>query len=428
MEATVQQNEKPNKSDKPRFDEWDLIKFALHYCIVTGHIGLVFLANSPAYWFDTWAQWLMNFGVAFEMSGFAFVSGVFGQNMSWDATSKMLCYTFGAAYLLTTVWRVFLMLTGFIHEGVYAPIPRWGYDHSFWYLTSLAWWRLLISPLFHVSAEHGLHKIFPYAVVCFLSYAGWRASPALSRALELITSSPEVFLLAPYFALGQLLPMSGWTSLLRSRWLTVIGIVFVAIWYSCLALSPPFRAWNEVANLGADCGESAMSLDPPATSMGIFVRQFCVTTRHFPHAEEHPRMALTAEVFRVDLANFVLKAAITLAMLLTLAAPLDVLKRLVPRASKIILCSGTRTIYGYVMHMILVYYVVPQQAWMDIGRHVPTTWIPVFFAAVALGIVMIFTSSLTVRLCEWMIFPYWFLRVCHRRQATAIEAKAQTTK
>eukprot|EP00928_Gymnodinium_smaydae_P014720 TRINITY_DN15418_c0_g2_i1.p1 TRINITY_DN15418_c0_g2~~TRINITY_DN15418_c0_g2_i1.p1 ORF type:complete len:555 (-),score=26.83 TRINITY_DN15418_c0_g2_i1:263-1927(-) len=385
----------PRAETKTRVTEWDYIKIFGHLCIVYEHFYFtnVLSVRPTLVLLEPWGTWNGNLWTGFMMSLFAVVSGIFGQKVSYNILCKTLCYTFGTAYLVTTFNNIIsCMASGEYSFDLLAPRTTMG---VLWYLGGLGIWRLVISPLFSLAESQGISRAVPFLVSCIMFYAGWHVFPLLFERpyLNLMTEA-AIFALAPFFALGHLLPSAQWTSLIRSRKLVAAGFWFTFAWYAALVVSPSFRSWNKVACLG------------PCARLD----RLCHSDRHFPQNWQHSADGFSFEQLRTDTVNYLLKGSITLAVMFAVGGVPRLMLAVAPKLHDCIAERGVRTFYGYVLHY--VYFNIAALMGFDgIATIMPVAWIPPFCLLVAVFTIFILTSTLTERLFSWLVMPLWLMRI-----------------
>jgi hypothetical protein len=430
-EKSVEATSATSDRDKPRYLEWDFIKFVLHFCVVTTHMMEFTLSQNGnarlTVLLEPWFKWYMNFPVSFMMSGFAIISGVFGHGVSRKGLARCLCYTLGTAFLTTTIVNCLFLIPrsqgGPLYWKEVLPMHPMGLT---WYLGALAVWRFTVSPLFHFGSLWEVHVAVPFVLTCVLSFVGWRTLPGLvgSTPFASFLISSNTFVFAPFFALGQLMPMSRWTNLLRVPALICIAVAFAFTWYLALFFSPWFRDWNQVACLG-NCGEVSASLNPIDVGDSI-ATQLCVKNRHFPNMEGHASAAITFNLVMVDVLNFALKASISVAMLFTISAPLRPFMHFAPNLASIVLGSGTRTLYGYILHWVVIVDLAETMDFHLITNEIPEALLPWFCILFTLFLVLILTSAFTERILSWLIMPLWLMNLCPCAEKEDKKAAAQS--
>eukprot|EP00928_Gymnodinium_smaydae_P099614 TRINITY_DN9558_c0_g1_i1.p1 TRINITY_DN9558_c0_g1~~TRINITY_DN9558_c0_g1_i1.p1 ORF type:complete len:562 (-),score=15.19 TRINITY_DN9558_c0_g1_i1:166-1851(-) len=397
-----------NVQIKARHTEWDYIRLFGHALIVYGHFGLAYLTKArPSLIKESWYQWAFNFPVGFLMALFALMSGIFGQSVSRSVLCKMLCYTFGTAYLSTMLDNLIECIssgTWNLHRLVPSPVME-----TAWYLGALGIWRLVISPMFSIALSRGVTRAVPFSAACCLFYACWHVVPRFFDLpfLDLFCNE-DVFSLAPFFAFGQLAPLVEWTSYLRDARLSALGAMYVLAWYSGLFISASFRAWNQVACLGPRKVDVSGVIG--SAEADIINTQLCISDRHFPHSFAHSTNGFSVEHLQQDIVNYFLKGSITLAVMLTVAGVPRIIMRFAPKLHQFLADCGTRAFYGYVLHWIY-FHIGDCAGFSRLANVMPPAFVPPYCLAVAIFTVLILTSALTERLFSWMVMPLWLMNV-----------------
>jgi len=208
------------------------------------------------------------------------------------------------------------------------------------------------------------------------------------------------------------MPMSGWTDFLRNTRNVTIGIFFTLSWYLGLALSSGFRNWNKVA-LMAHCNKGDWNiLRILMNTEEELLKHLCVRDRHFPHQYSHAGRGITLVMLKDDVVNLSMKICLTLSVLLSICSTLQWFMRSAPVLSGAVLRSGTRTLYGYILHWVVIYTISDAMDFPLLINYIPEAYLPIFFCTFAIFLVMILTSALTERLLSWLIMPMWLMNLC----------------
>lgn len=394
------------KSQQSRLSEWDFTKLVLLFFVVFFHMNMFV---TPMVWLSRgWigSVWY-HFATVWMMSGFVFVSGVFGQSVGKSALSRVFCYTVGTSAILTG-------LRGFLTVATPGP-SDFGLTALIWYLVCLFVWRFAVTPAFVFTRARGLPGPLFLALLtfgaCLLHHV------QLPGAVGGFWQYIVVF--APFFALGLLRTPAEWTTLMMEKTFLVSSVVLVLGWYGCLALWPWFRGQGAVLEVSCWTGYTDMCTDV-----------------YFPNMFTPDQMSLGS--FGRDIRAYSIKAVITVAMVSVLCATFRSLHSVAPGLASRLAACGDRTLYGYLLHMLLfmivgvrmglVAFILPIP---EIGSEsLPMTAVPANFILIRLGftqpqvswasacglyflmataVMFVWTSRLTERIFKPLIYPFWML-------------------
>lgn len=326
---------------------------------------------------------LESLGGCFRMAAFAFISGVFGSNITSQALSKMLCYTLGTAFITTIV----MCATGIAHNMIEPEFNiTWLQDteHLFygglWYLVDVFIWRLTISPLFHIMHKRlGMPSFIPFLTCILLMYAGRHlhtptaTAPVqdsrLWTALQVLCTGDGVLYYGNFFALGLMIgPSSSAKAFLDARLLIVAFLVLVGAYH---------YSWDIVSS-GA---HSPSTVNDGPIGMHSFI---------------------------TDLKYLAVVSSFVLAALTCVAQIAALLTKLAPSSTDFIAGCGSRTLYAYVLQWLVLRELQLQQIILNLPNEFAQNSF-MLIAALVLNVI------LSCRGCEslfsWWVMPYWILDI-----------------
>eukprot|EP00929_Paragymnodinium_shiwhaense_P007067 TRINITY_DN111027_c0_g1_i1.p1 TRINITY_DN111027_c0_g1~~TRINITY_DN111027_c0_g1_i1.p1 ORF type:complete len:675 (+),score=69.96 TRINITY_DN111027_c0_g1_i1:50-2074(+) len=287
-----------------RVKAWDIMKFLILVCVMIEHFWEQLFPkllakeveshdlskSASMYWFEI-----------FMMSGFTFISGVFGRSFTFDSVFNTFLYTLGGNVFLAPVTMIAWALIFGTNFVTSFWTTLWNWESHRWYLWALLGWRLTITPL-----HNGLSRLQapPYVallIVFILSYCGCHATVMLfspndcaleqvqpnSCALEhthglgsmesvmcdsilppgqvldgafrqALNKGAGRFLwlnfwyYAPFYAIGLLQPPKWWSEILQDVKVRSACAAFFVLWYVVHAMSEALRNWNSTACFFSD--------------------------------------------------------------------------------------------------------------------------------------------------------------------------------
>jgi len=372
-------------SPPARLPFFDCVRFALETLVVHQHMGMLSLqANTIAMFFSV-----------FRMPAFMFIAGVFGSSMKYESVSKVLCCTWGTATLMYLIKMSEDFVVDGPEEAVKAVTPF--IDYSFevgevWFIMALAYYRLVITPIFHAARSYRMRPIMVFIIVksfnfLLMTWAGHWDVPIYGPYIWTNTLA-----FTPFFSLGLLFTPKEWDELFRRRSLQAASALYMTVWY-LMILVKPFLNWNK-----------AYCLPQMQTNGG------CVS--HFDPATLAP--GATIERFLMDWLFFVMRAGMTVSVVAVLYALCMFVQPRVPLAIEWTAGWGSRTLFTYVLHLHFVVAIV------GIGR-LPSVITEVgWYGKLGISLVapwlinILLASKGTEHLFKWFLMPFWMKDFCER--------------
>mmetsp|Transcript_35601 Transcript_35601/g.80482 ORF Transcript_35601/g.80482 Transcript_35601/m.80482 type:complete len:526 (-) Transcript_35601:105-1682(-) len=360
-----------DKEPKGRLVAWDVMRFLLELMVIATHCS--------QYLFQTSEVWT----TVIRMPAFVFIAGVFGSSVAYRSVTSMLCYCLGTAAMATVVDTIVQRI---LSRQVGVPLLlsfEWSLN-LFWFLPGLFVWRMTITPLFHYAKVANVPRVIPLVVVQAVSYL------LLHTSLNTHWLSRMTLYQAPSFAVGLLLSPSDWSEALAKPGIVIVAAGTLVSWYLLLVLYPEPRAWNSVACL-ARCRDD-----------------------HVPNVAVDAHLGL--ESFAMDTAMVLLRTVLSLSFCTLVQACVVVLE---PRARRLVSCMsgwGSRTLYAYVLHNLLLK-AAGHKALSQIGpRLLAASGLPrlllVYLFALQFNVVL--SSRGTETIFRWMMLPLWLRDLAER--------------
>eukprot|EP00929_Paragymnodinium_shiwhaense_P008298 TRINITY_DN11224_c0_g1_i1.p1 TRINITY_DN11224_c0_g1~~TRINITY_DN11224_c0_g1_i1.p1 ORF type:complete len:581 (+),score=64.30 TRINITY_DN11224_c0_g1_i1:60-1802(+) len=402
----------PDGYKESRVIEWDAVKLLWQACVVTYHMQYfiridgqtVMLAmegnervlsnpdtarivsESDAHRNNFLEYCFTGYHGVYGLSGLAFVSGVFAQKVTKEAMLALCCYTYGTYF----IW----MLIGVgLHNGTHGAVrePHWQGENAFWYLIELFWWRVTLSPIFHMVKDRPLStRINVFIAVALALYTSYDLFESIEPKLYafqartgIAVPSYSYFNLGPYYALGLILPVSEWTRLVRVpslQWIAYIG--FWGMYQVPLWVVPAYQNW---------------------------VEQNRNIALNWPTYMDASR-AFTISRLAEHLFWFVFKGIPTMSSIWILAQWVAALYRLMPIFTTTLVSGGERALFAYVLHLRLVDVLADVCHAHDFVNDIsPLAWClgAWIFSSIT---VWIFCSQLTMKLLWPLVVPLWMLK------------------
>lgn len=394
------------KGQQKRLSEWDFTKFVLLFFVVFYHMNMF---ASPLVWLSQgWigSVWY-HFATVWMMSGFVFVSGVFGQSVRAPALSRVFCYTVGTSTILT-------VLRGLLTVATPGP-SDFGLTALVWYLVCLFVWRFAVTPAFVFWRARGLPR------TPFLALLTFGCSFLHHLQVTGIVGGfwQYIVVFAPFFGLGLLRTPAEWTALMEGRLFLASSVAVVCCWYGCLLLWPSFREQSAIREVSCWTGYS----------------NYCPDV-YFPRMFTPDQMSLRS--FGRDVRAYSLKAVVTVAMVSVLCAVFRSLRSVAPEIAARLAACGDRTLYGYLLHMLLFMIVGLRMGLVSFflpipvigSERLPQDAGPADFILIRLGftqpqwqwesacalyllmasaVIFMWTSRLTERIFKPLVYPFWML-------------------
>lgn len=378
---------------------WDIVKMVLMFQVIKYHYIKEFLGSQPFRTDDTGLFSMYSYGmmgVSYTMPMFAFVSGLFSQHRGWLSLFRFSCLTLATVYLYSAFFNLACWLAAVPGKGQ-VPIPC--FPFITWYLFALLTWRAIVAPMFHFASSSNLPSVLVLLLAFALSYMMpmvHHHSPTLSSPIQF--PPEEGWLLATPFAVGLMWSSRQWEALFRER-LVIGASCFIAFsWYFGLQLSGTFSDWAVVA-----CRN-------PLHCQDLWFKGFAGFG--FPNAvmQMFPQ-GLSWASLTLLLLVYVQQFAIGLSMLCLIHRATDLLQWLLPRFTEAAALAGSRTLYAYLLHVLLLNAVFVNAGLgglMYNALHaLPDVAHGALMYVLSSLILFICTSDLAVMLFSWMLEPYW---------------------
>eukprot|EP00930_Biecheleria_cincta_P094546 TRINITY_DN8577_c0_g1_i1.p1 TRINITY_DN8577_c0_g1~~TRINITY_DN8577_c0_g1_i1.p1 ORF type:complete len:495 (+),score=36.49 TRINITY_DN8577_c0_g1_i1:67-1485(+) len=388
---------------KPRIPMWDMMRFFIEWGIIFEHVNLC-TTWSGVEFYDQSPLWnRMNDSMtSWRMTGFAFISGIFGSSMAKTSICNMFCYTLGTG-ALTHLMKLAVpaTLTGSLH------LPTYLVDSDTWYLFDLFVWKLAITPVFHIMSETlRMPRAFPFLISVVIMY--------LLRHVTTMSANHE-----------------SWQLFLQWCPLAYPDGRFGALHfgnYFALGLAVG-RERAEQLFLDA----RTLLLAPLAIFFcNMFFYDILIAAKHTP--PEIYGGQITPRSYGSDLRFLSVISINMVAILACIAQFSKLLSNLCPRLSDFVAGCGSRTLYAYVLHLTLAQSIsfAPWISTFDPRLHVA------LFAILSLFLNVVLSSRGAECLFNWWVMPYWiqdlvgwFTANCSHVQklvdnklGTAVETKA----
>lgn len=369
-ESSAQRESAPLEG-KPRNLKWDFLKLVLLWVVIALHTDQAVYGLG---WRDlNKYHYLLryNFG-GFALSSFSFVSGVFSGSANRDAMKKMTCSFVGAAMLTSAMCDLVILVT----PGDKRPLLV--HDMT-WYLLALCVWRWTVSPLFSAMASRSVPSPVTWTGVFCTCYC---LAHGISFHSNFYWGYFAFWFYTPFFALGRCAQRQTWTAWLENKYLVCAAAGSLLLWCFALLWWEDLHDWNDVICMSDVC--SRKPWPGPQSSAGLSAAGF-------------------ADACRI----FSLKAWLSFSVMWLIAAASPRQHAL----SSMLAGCGTRTIYGYVLHIIVHVYLGVRLGLPLIVELLPE-WIGVMLLLVMCAVALfVWCSKLTQCMFSWMVEPLWILRV-----------------
>eukprot|EP00929_Paragymnodinium_shiwhaense_P071023 TRINITY_DN36084_c0_g2_i1.p1 TRINITY_DN36084_c0_g2~~TRINITY_DN36084_c0_g2_i1.p1 ORF type:complete len:686 (+),score=69.96 TRINITY_DN36084_c0_g2_i1:64-2121(+) len=415
-----------------RVQAWDVMRLFLVTCATVEHsYNLLYPPASLHDHNSAATHWF----VEVMMSGFAFVSGVFGGNVSLDSMARTICYCAGANVISAGLSLIpFSIYFGTDIVGTWLQTFYFWGCHK-WYLWALLGWRFMISPL-HASLTKRQIPGAGIAVLVFvvlISYAGcqltgpmfavgtdcelevmppWSCgleeSPAvnpmekpqcaellprgqaLDKAFSFVLNKSRLRFLwvsywyyAPIYTLGLVVPRATWNDYFNKTFVQQVAAIFIVAWYLLQAAIQQLGEWNVSACFFADQCLFCMP----------FPSEIAYATDHW-----HGIAFFSWDCFQ--------KSVVTIGFLICIAGACALGEAHLPRAVDILAESGSRSLYIYVLHWDVLQFAFLCGTW-QLTNAVPSSVRLTFTWLVAWHLSFSLSTSLTERCFHWAVYPYW---------------------
>eukprot|EP00930_Biecheleria_cincta_P047460 TRINITY_DN32907_c0_g1_i1.p1 TRINITY_DN32907_c0_g1~~TRINITY_DN32907_c0_g1_i1.p1 ORF type:complete len:513 (-),score=64.23 TRINITY_DN32907_c0_g1_i1:97-1635(-) len=364
---------------KQRLPVWDIVRFILELWVICHHMpggsgGLMSNGHSPL---DAWNRLFL----PMRMPAFSMLSGMFGSSLTRESLSKMFCYTFGTCLLASMLYTW--------EPGHGLNLEKLSSGHMLpthlWYLGLIPFWRLIITPLFHLMREKlKMPALVPFIATyvmlyftrhsCLEVYYQKTDAPNAFSVGALIVTKTHVGNFAffgTFFALGLCMPASSWAQGLLQAWTPVAALMLLGIY------------WTRYCNT---------SLDP-------------FDGGHFPMYMQDDSISIKG--FMKDSLLMQQATCLTLSVLAVIAHFSVILQRYVPKVCEFIASCGSRTLYAYVLHPLFIQTIQSAVTWETCEKPV-SAMMTIAFAMIMNVVLCTSGSELLFR---WMLLPYWMLDV-----------------
>lgn len=355
-------------TSKPRLAALDIAKFILMGFVVFTHLHPVWCG--PLNGFDPRAGRLnpviSNWYIPFMMPAFSLLAGMFGAGVSVSSLSKVFCYTIGG--------NVFCML---LSVAFYSGDEQLFQNPSAWFLWSLLSWRLLISPSFYLARKACIPSQFLlvllHCIGFFLFYTTYPGRPRpdaneISKHAAFVYAQNLAF--TRFFAVGLLQSPKEWYESLASVRICCLGVLYLIVWFTLDVLYPEwFLKWT--------------SFRPPDS--GITFREFLAYTL-----------------------DFAMLLCLVLAVLNVIVVVSVKLSKRLPRLLNAMEGWGTRTLYCYVLHRMLLS-AVEILGIREVTEVLPENVRIITCALACVGTTVLFCSDGVRYIFQWAIEPYWVI-------------------
>lgn len=354
---------------KQRLPVWDVARFILELWVICHHMpgagGLV-MTDSPSP-MDGWNRLFL----PMRMTGFSMITGMFGSSMTRESLSKMCCYTFGTC-LLASMLYTWEPGHGLNLEAWLAGIPM---PFHLWYLRLLPFWRLTITPFFHLVCEKfRMPALVPFIITYVLLYvirhSGLeRAQFDASMDAKIKNFIGDFCFYGTFFALGLCMSASHWAHGLLHSWTLMPAVMLLGVYW--------IRYCNTV-------------LDP-------------FDGGHFPRYMQEDPMSIQG--FVKDSLLMSQSTCLTLSAFAVIAHFSVILARCAPKVCDFVAGCGSRTLYAYVLHPLCILSIQSAVTWETCEKPL--------HAAMTIAFAMLMNVVLCTRASEllfkWMLLPYWML-------------------
>jgi hypothetical protein len=313
------------------------------------------------------------------MTGFAFISGVFGASMVKTSIINMLCYTLGTGTLTHLMKTVLLA----IFKGSVDPFTSLTFltDSDMWYLFDIFLWRLAVTPVFYIMSER----------------------LKMPRACPLLASVIMMYLLRHSFTADkalQLKEIESWQWLLQ--W---CPLAYPAGRYGAFHFGNYFALGLALGRERAEqlLLDARTLLLAPLAIFGCswLFYDILKAAKHAPHRIYDG--LVTPYSFGSDLLFLLVISINMIAVLACIARFSQFLSNLLPGLSDFVAGCGSRTLYAYVLHLTLAYKIsfAPWVFMTDPRLHVA------LFVILSLFLNIVFSCRGAERLFKWWVMPYW---------------------
>jgi len=352
----------------------DLVRFVLLFFIVFQNIHQTMHYNRNFH--PAW-EGFFTFPQTFDMSCCAIISGVLGAKVKTEAIAKVLCFTLGTLVLTKLVLNyITLVLAGGQHMSTDAG------SMILWYLPSLLFWKLTISPMFHVARKRNTPAVIPFFVVICVSFLLRHGTVAQPFGMTWVD---KCYFFAPFYAQGLLMTPHQWSNRLHDRRLTKLSACFLVCWIVLSSL--PHSGLKRMTEVTCS-----------------FTETYC-EHGYWPLTLQWGPRSLTFHNMFTDIRVYMLKDLISMSVIWIIASMVRPLRQAAPRVSVIVFGCGSRLMQGYILHMICV---------LHIGEllrvQIPSApdWARVVFCCiVAAQATFVWSSRLTDRIFGWLAVPLW---------------------
>jgi len=377
-----------DKPKKARVPLWDLCKFVAHIFVQYSHFGS---KMSMGYEGDLFMHQAFYWSSSWKMSAFVFISGVFGQSLAKDALSKMCCYGIASPFFISCLYLL-ICWGSVVFTGVYV-FPTGHSPNHIWYPFAMVYWRLALVPFRNLTRRKGIPYPVAFMVVLVLSFLARHATPQhlptthwsedTTRLSFGYRYYQDVLLFSPFYFAGLYMSHQEWTQLLLSIPHQTFAVLIFVAWNLSL-VSMTVRRLATISCMGSvlqcDCDHWPTTNDPPPVSLDSFL---------------------------VDCRDYTMKFTITFAFIWTVAWITGPLRQVFPQVMKYILAAGTRTMYGYLLHIPLFIILGLRMGFPLLLSRVPPALFPAVGFLLCMFSALVLCSKLTEKLFRWMVLPFW---------------------
>lgn len=361
-EEAVDNGESLGDPSNPRFATLDVPKFILMGSVVLSGI-LVGYEVEEAEFVPSAVGGTF---VPFMMPGFSLLAGIFGSSVSRNSLGRVVCYTLGSnacSFLLSAV----------LYSGGRQLIPA----PSAWFLWCLLSWRLLISPIFYLAGRLRIPLVmmfgFLHCACFFLFYSTYPDRRKLDSNYikqQLCFTYAQFLFHTRFFAIGLLRSPRRWCETLIDFHKCYFSVCYVAFWLTLDVLCP---TWLQIVTNVA-----------PRSSM------------------------MNVKAFLSWTLEFALLLGFMLAVLNIIVSMSARLARKLPQLMSTMQGWGTRTLYCYVLHRLLLQ-VLTSLGSVSVVEAIPDQIrLPLLIVA-GLGTNVLLCSGGVRYIFHWAMEPYWIV-------------------